>query len=65
LPLNGNLENKGLSNVTAAANGATVASNGKIGQTYIFNGSSDYISLDSADLRNCFKGGSTPFTITL
>ncbi len=37
LPLNGNLENKGLSNVTVTNNGATVDNNGKIGKCYKFN----------------------------
>jgi len=31
LPLNGNLNNQGLSNVTVTNNGATVDNNGKIG----------------------------------
>jgi len=39
LPLNGTLENKGLSNVTVTNNGATVDNNGKIGKCYYFNGS--------------------------
>lgn len=34
LPLNGNLENRGLQNVTISNNGATVSSNGKIGGCY-------------------------------
>lgn len=38
LPLNGTLENKGLSNVTVTNNGATVDNNGKIGKCYSFNG---------------------------
>ena len=37
LPLNGNLNNQGLSDVTVANNGATVDSNGKIGSCYLFN----------------------------
>ena len=44
LPLNGNLENQGLSNVTVTNNGATVDNNGKIGKCYSFNGSSAKIS---------------------
>ena len=39
LPLNGTLENKGVSNVTVTNNGATVDSAGKIGSCYYFNGS--------------------------
>lgn len=38
LPLNGNLENQGLSNVTVINKGATVDDNGKIGKCYYFNG---------------------------
>lgn len=43
LPLNGTLENQGLSNITVTNNGATVDNNGKIGKCYAFNGSSTYI----------------------
>ena len=37
LPLNGNLNNQGLSEVTVTNSGATVDSNGKIGSCYSFN----------------------------
>ena len=37
LPLNGNLNNQGLSDVTVVNNGATVDSNGKIGSCYLVN----------------------------
>jgi len=37
LPLNGNLNNQGLSNVTVTNNGATIDDNGKIGKCYKFN----------------------------
>lgn len=43
LPLNGNLNNLGLSNITVTNNGATIDSNGKIGQCYV-TGSNKYIS---------------------
>lgn len=39
LPLNGNLNNYGISNITVTNNGATVDNNGKIGSCYYFNGS--------------------------
>ena len=39
LPLNGNLENQGLSNVTVTNNRATVDNNGKIGKCYSFGSS--------------------------
>ena len=38
LPLNGNIENQGLVDVTITNNGATVDNNGKIGKCYSFNG---------------------------
>ena len=45
LPLNGNLNNQGLADVTVTNNGATVNSAGKIGSCYAFNGSSsNYMS---------------------
>ena len=39
LPLNGNLNNQGLSDVTVINNGATVDSSGKIGSCYLVNNS--------------------------
>ena len=45
LPLNGDLENQGLSNVTVTNNGATIDNNGKVGKCYSFNGSSSKISM--------------------
>jgi len=50
LPLNGTLENKGLSNVTVTNSGATVDNNGKIGKCYNFgngNASSKGISINN------------------
>lgn len=43
LPLNGSLNNHGLTNVSPVNNGATINANGKIGSCYQFNGSSHYI----------------------
>ena len=40
LPLNGDLRNNGIDDVTITNNGATVDNNGKIGKCYYFNGSS-------------------------
>ena len=40
LPLNGDLHNQGLSNVTTINNGTTINNNGKIGKCYSFDGSS-------------------------
>lgn len=44
LPLNGNLENKGLSDLTIVNNGAVIDNKGKIGKCYKFDGSSARIS---------------------
>ena len=63
LPLNGNLDNQGLSNCTIANGGATIDNNGKIGKTYSFDANDDFISIDGDEIRNVFKGGSNPFTI--
>lgn len=43
LPLNGDLHNQGLSNVTVTNNSATINTSGKIGSCYNFNGSSNYL----------------------
>ena len=45
LPLNGDLHNQGLSNITVINNGATVDNNGKIGKCYSFDGNDDFINL--------------------
>lgn len=63
LPLNGTLKNQGLGNCIVTNSGATINNNGKIGKTYLFDANDDFISIDSADMRNIFKGGDTPFTI--
>ena len=47
LPLNGNLNNQGLKNVSVTNNGATVNSAGKIGSCYAFNGSSSYLTFST------------------
>ena len=63
LPLNGDLRNQGLSNITVTNNGATVDNNGKIGKCYSFDGNDDFISISCSDLYNTFLGGSQPFSI--
>lgn len=50
LPLNGNLNNQGLSNITVTNYGATVDNNGKIGKCYTLDGTDDRIQL--SDLPN-------------
>ena len=46
LPLNGNLNNQGLSNIKIINNGATIDTSGKIGSCYSFDGSDDFISVN-------------------
>ena len=63
LPLNGNLNNQGLSNIIATNNGATIDDNGKIGKCYSFDGTDDYVSIDCSDLYTTFSGGPQNFSI--
>lgn len=63
LPLNGDLHNQGLSNITVTNNGAIVDNNGKIGKCYSFDGSNSCIELNAPSLYNIIKGGNQPFTI--
>ena len=62
LPLDGNLENKGLDLISVTNSGATINTAGKVGQCYSFDGTDDYISLSG--LGNIFKGGSNPFSMS-
>lgn len=64
-PLNGNLNDYGVKNVALINSGATLNNNGKIGKCYSFDGNDDYLSMSSQDIFNCFKGGSTPFSLAL
>ena len=50
LPLNGNLENKGISGITGTTGSATtINNNGKIGKCYNFTGTTnDYIDLSES-----------------
>ena len=63
LPLNGDLRNQGLSDVTITNNGATVNANGKIGECYSFDGSDDLISINCSDLYKTFSGGTQQFSV--
>lgn len=65
LPLNGDLHNQGLSDVTVTNNGATINTSGKIGSCYSFDGTDDYISLTSSVLYDVIKGGTMPFSIAM
>lgn len=51
LPLNGNLENKGISHTTVVNSGTTVNDSGKIGKCYSF-ASGNYIGLDANNVNN-------------
>ena len=53
LPLNGNLDNQGLSNITVTNSEATVDNNGKIGKCYNFNGTSSETTINGIDLSGC------------
>lgn len=53
-PLNGNLNNKGISNVSLTNNGATINSSGKIGSCYYFN--STILNSSALDLSSCSTG---------
>ena len=61
LPLNGTLENQGLSELTPVNHNCTIA-NGKIGQCYSFDGSTSYIDIGSA-CNEIIKGYGQPFTL--
>ena len=65
LPLNGTLENKGVSNINIVNENATINTAGKIGSCYSFNGSGYRIHLSGDDLFKCIKGGNQPFSIAM
>lgn len=51
LPLDGTLENKGISDATVTNNGATIDTDGKIGQCYSFAGStSSYMTVNNVSI---------------
>lgn len=60
LPLNGNLKNKGLDDITVVNNGAIIDNNGKIGKCYSFDGTNDYINITNVNYPSIFAG---PFSI--
>jgi hypothetical protein len=47
LPLNGNLNNQGLSGTPISNTGAVVNTNGKIGKCYSFGTSTNYLEIPS------------------
>lgn len=64
LPLNGNLNNQGLSNVTVTNYGATIESAGKIGQCYNFDGTDDRITVSGLNLNNTWSYGCWIYSAT-
>ena len=52
LPLNGNLDNKGCTDITVTGTDVTVNNSGKTGKCYSFNGSSSYIMGSAAPLSS-------------
>lgn len=52
LPLNGNLDNQGLSSITVTNSGATINNAGKIGSCYSFDGNTSYIQSNTTYLNN-------------
>ena len=52
LPLNGDLRNQGLTNITVTNNGATINVAGKIGSCYAFDGTDDYITITNLNCAN-------------
>ena len=65
LPLNGNADNKGASDVATTVNGAVVNTGGKIGSCYSFDGNDDYIALSGTKLYKFFTGGAQPFSMAM
>lgn len=65
LPLNGNLDNQGASNVTITNNGATVNSNGKIGQCYHFGTAASEISIPKEAMTSFTTECSVTFWIKI
>ena len=58
LPLNGNLNNQGISNVTITNNNSTVDNNGKFGKCYSFNGSNTHIRISMPSSMKSIKNSS-------
>ena len=64
LPLDGNLENKGISNVSATNVGAVVNSVGKIGQSYKFETTGSYMTLPGSTVTD-FKACSVTMWVNI
>lgn len=63
LPLNGDLHNQGLCNVTVTNHGATINNNGKIGKCYQFDNNTSYIALQNNQLFTILNGNTQPMSI--
>lgn len=57
LPLNGSLENKGISDYEIRSANITIADDGKIGKCYSFNGSNSYINITNFEIGNNWSYG--------
>lgn len=66
LPLNETTaSNKGTSLLTISQSNITLGANGKFGNCFTFNGSNSTVTIAGTDLYNCFKGGTTPFSVCM
>lgn len=57
LPLNGSLENKGISDYEIRSANIIIADDGKIGKCYSFNGSNSYINITNFEIGNNWSYG--------
>ena len=57
LPLNGDLENKGISDYEIRSANITITNDGKIGKCYNFNGSNSYINITNFEIGNNWSYG--------
>lgn len=64
LPLNGDLKNLGVSNITVTNDGATIDNNGKIGKCYSFNGTNNKIIIDNFSVDNEWSYGCWLYSAT-
>ena len=64
LPLDGNLENKGISNVSITNVGAVINSTGKIGQSYKFETTGSYMTLPGSTVTD-FKACSVTMWVNI
>lgn len=65
LPLLGNLDNQGLSDITVVNNGATVDNSGKLGKCYSFGTSTSYLTLSNDAVNKCTTECSLSFWLNI